>query len=229
MASEKGPEVALDESNMVHRIWGSPFFDLIRVRFPWGYADATTASVPTRLGERVVPNRIEVRHPGVGGEPSLSIAMEVIDGVPQCRSLTLSSVLEGRAVTQKDIDFVKLNNWVADTFAAFAFERRGNAFERVSSSPMRGEANGEVERAWAGEANDIAAANDFQRRMKRKITRQLIEESANVYREHFSDNPIQAVSKVMGVGERMASEYIRLARTPEYGFLPKTSRGQKKI
>ena len=148
----------------------------------------------------------------------MSIDMEVIDAIPQCRRLTLNSVIDGRAVTQADLDFVKINNWVADTFAAFAFESDGAVMERLGGGV-------------AGEKQDIIAAKDFQRarRGKRKITPQLIKEAAAVYRKHFSDNPIQKVSAAMGVGERMASEYIRLARTEEYGFLPKTNRGQKKI
>ncbi len=204
---------------MVQAIWGNPVIDLLRVQFPWGTADASMADRPSEIGDRIVPNRIRVHHPGIDGQPSLTLDLEVVGGVPQCRGVSIVSVDDGREVRPLDLDAVKLSQWVADTFAAFAFERNGVAMERADGGPT-------------GQKQDLAAANEFQRarrgRGARTINRQLIQEAAEIYKKNFSSSPTKAVASAFGVSERTASGWITRARK-EYGFLPLTKGGQKRI
>jgi len=223
----------VDQPNMAQRIWGAPVIDLLRVQFPWGTADASMASAASAIGDRIVPNKIRVHHPGADGQPSLTLDLEVVDGVPQCRSVSIVSVDGGREVRPLDLSAVKLSEWIADTFAAFAFERRGVAFERVSNVATPEEKDGPTRSAWAGVAQDIAAANEFQRarrgRGARSVTPQLLERASEIYKEHFAASPTKAVAAAFGVSERTASGWITRARSEEYGYLlPPTKRGQKK-
>jgi hypothetical protein len=193
---------------------------LLHVDLPWGSADASIAEALVRVGDRVVPNRISVDFPGRDGQPSLHLDLGVVNGVPQCRSLTVSSVDDGRAVRPVDLTAIKLNDWVADVFAAFAIEVDENG---LGSKKYGGP---------AASRQTVAAAETFQRARRGKgarvVTPQLIEAAAQVYREHFDDRPIQAVMAAFGVTERTASGWITDARR-KYNYLPETKRGKKSI
>ena len=207
-----------DQPNMAQRIWGAPLIDLLRVQFSGGFAEATIATEPVRIGNRVVPNRIHVEFPGADFQPSLQLDLEVIDGVPQCRSLTIASVDNGRAVRPLDLTAVKLDAWVADAFAAFALESNGVTMERKQGGP-------------AGSKQDIDAASEFQRARRgkgaRKITPALLQRAADIYRENYKKGGAQAVADAMGVNLRTAQGYLTDAR--KAGYLSQTKRGQKGI
>jgi hypothetical protein len=49
---------------------------------------------------------------------------------------------------------------------------------------------------------------------------------AEVYREHVSERPTEAVSRVFGVSHRTAARYVQQAR--ESGHLPETTPGKRK-
>jgi hypothetical protein len=246
VSSKKVAKSDGDPLKFLIQFWAEP------VNFKWGTADASVATAAARVGNRLVPNRIVVTTSGVDGQPSLRLKLEVIGGIPECRFLSLTSDEAGRAVRQLDLDRIKLNEWVADTFAAFAFERRGVAFERLSSKPTRigpdaddegnllhpdtweeDARNSPIEAAWAGEAQDIAAANDFQRARRGKgariVNEQVIKEAVAIYKQHFNDHPKQAIAQAFGVSERTASAWLTRARSPEFGLLPPTKPGQKKM
>ena len=195
--------------------------DLIHVDLSWGSADASIAEELVYSGNRIVPNRVQVHFPGVDGQPSLHLDLAVVGGVPQCRGLTLTSHAEGRAVRPVDLDAIKLNDWVADVFAAFAIEVSPDGF----GSKMRG--------GPAATKQRVAAAEEFQRARRGKgarvVTPQLIESASQIYRDNFSSRPTKAVAAAFGVSERTASSWISLARSEKYGYLPETKRGQKKI
>jgi hypothetical protein len=217
--------------NMVQRIWGSPLIDLLRVQFSGGFAEATIATEPVLVGNRVVPNRIHVEFPSVDLQPSLQLELEVIDGIPQCRSLTITSVENGREVRALDLNAVKLDAWVADSFAAFAFELRGDAFERASTKSAPEEADGVAKVSQAGVAQDIAAAIDFQRARRgkgaRRKTPELIQKAADIYRDNYKKGGAKAVAAAFGVSERTAQDYLKQAR--DAGYLSHVKRGQKGI
>jgi hypothetical protein len=200
---------------LLRQFWKTP------VEFPWGTADASSASSGVRAGNRLVPNRVVITTSGIDGQPKLRLELEAIDGIPECRQLSISSVASGRAVRQVDLDSIKLNEWVADSFAAFAFERRDSGFIRIEGGP-------------AGSAQDIHAANDFQRARRGKgariVNQQVIEEAVEIYKRNIRHGAIQAIADAFGVSTRTASSWITRARTDEFGnLLPPTKPGQKKV
>lgn len=60
---------------------------------------------------------------------------------------------------------------------------------------------------------------------KRKITTELLEQTARVYRESIGNAPTAAVAMAFGVSHRMASNYVAKAR--EHGLLPATTQGRR--
>lgn len=215
MSSKKVAKSDGDPLKFLIQFWAEP------VNFKWGTADASVATAAARVGNRLVPNRIVVTTAGVDGQPSLQLKLEVVDGIPECRYLSLTSDENGRAVRQLDLDKIKLNEWVADVFAAFAFERQGVVFERLEGGP-------------AGHKQDVAAANDFQRARRGKgariVNEQVIKEAVEIYRRHFNDHPKRAIAEAFGVSERTASDWLTAARSAKFGYLlPPTKPGQKKM
>lgn len=170
-----------------------------------------------RIGDRVVPARIDVRFDSVDGQPCLSLVLEVVDGVPQCRSLAITSVEDGREVRPLDLDAVRLREWVDDIYAAFALDVVDTE-HGVRLGPLEdGEEQLQTLGAFAAARRGKAA---------RRVTPQLLETAAQVYREHIHDRPIAAVAAAFDVSERSASDYITKARRA--GYLPPTTRGKKK-
>ena len=191
------------------------------VRLNAGEADASIATKAVRVGNRAVPNRIRVHFPGANdGQPSLSLELEVIDGIPQCRSVQVDSVKGGREVRRLDLDAIKLDQWVADMFALFAFEKRGSVFERVNGGR-------------AGSDQERTAANDFQRARRGKgariVNKQVITEAVKIYKANYSERPIKAIAMAFDISERTASNWITRARSNEFKLLPPTKPGQKKM
>ena len=186
----------------------------VRRSLRWGSADASSAKRLVRVGDRVVPDRIDVDFPGADGQPYLRMEMAVVDGVPQCRELRLSSVEGGRDVRGLDLRAIRLSEWVDDIFAEFAMESIPGGVSK-SDDPRQ----------------VMGAAAEFQRARRgkgaRSIGPDLIRRAAEVYTEHFTDRPIPAVAAAFGVSERTASGYITLARHEPYNYLPETTRGKK--
>ena len=170
-----------------------------------------------RVGDRIVPRFVEVTFPGIDGQPSLFMRLEVVDGVPVCVEVRVERSEGGREVRTLDLRAVRLQDWTDDVYAAFAAEivdeSNGNTTARMSN------------------ADEVAleSVRQFQAARKgkgaRKIDRALLEKAASVYRDHFDARPIEAVAGAFGVKDRTASLYITLAR--HAGILPETTRGRK--
>lgn len=191
-----------------------------RVTFDWGYADAPLGpGQQVRIGDRLVPSRVDVLFTGADGQPSLTMRLEVVDGVPSCRELTLASVAGGREVRTLDLTAIRLAEWVDDVYAAFAL--------RVTN-----ESKGVVVAVKESDHDsELGAVEQFRKARKgkaaRKIDDALLRQAAAIYTEHFRDRPIVKVAAAFGVSERTASLYITMARHAEH--LPKTTRGKKMI
>ncbi|MGI8757503.1 MAG: hypothetical protein ACR2MB_16925 [Acidimicrobiales bacterium] len=189
-----------------------------RIQFDQGWADATEGPKQViRIGDRVVPRRVEVHFPGIGGQPSIDFVVEVVDGVPQCRDLRITSVDGGREVRTLDLNAVRLGDWVEDVLAAFA-------------GTIESEDKGVITVGYSGgtEAGAVAAIHDSRKgRGARKITPAFLTEVAEVYRKNFEDRPLQAVAAAFGVQDRQASNYVERCRAE--GLLPKTTQGKKAI
>lgn len=191
----------------------------LRVDFTAGSAVADMLGPKVRIGDRLVPDRALVRFPGDGAQPSLELDLRVIDGVPQCRGLRIESVEGGREIRSLDLGAIRLREWVDDVFAQFASRVVGTDGRTVTAV------------FEVGPDAALGALSAFENARKgrgaRSITPEMLERAAAVYREHFTDRPIQAVASAFGVSERSASGYITKARAA--GLLPATTRGRKAV
>ncbi len=189
-----------------------------RIQFDQGWADATEGPKQmVRIGDRLVPKRVDAHFPGVGGQPSIHFAIEVIDGLPQCRDVRITSVEGGREVRTLDFKAVRLGDWVEDVLAAFA-------------GKIESEEKGVITVGYTGEtqAGAVSAMHDSRKgRGARRITPEFLTEVAEVYRAHFDDRPLKAVARAYGVQDRQASNYVERCR--DEGLLPKTTKGKKAI
>ena len=70
-----------------------------------------------RVGDRVLPSAIHVHSPGAPDQPTLDMDLAVVDGVPQCRSLTIASKPGSREVRTLDVRAVALEDWVEHFFS----------------------------------------------------------------------------------------------------------------
>lgn len=190
----------------------------------WGSSDASNATELVKVRGWVVPNRIDVEYAGVDGQPTLTMTLEVIDGVPRCTDLRLQRQARGgRPVRQKDLTAIRLNDWIDAEFAGFAIETSGDG--RLGQKLGGG--------GPAGRAQIGRSVVEFQKARRNgerpTVTRERIKEAAEIYRANFNGQPIKAVADRMGVSERTASSYITLARSSDYKFLSPTKRGKKSL
>ncbi|GGO70682.1 hypothetical protein [Nonomuraea cavernae] len=183
-----------------------------------GYAEAQIGPDHwVRVGDRLLPKQIHVVLPGAGGQPRLTARLEVVEGIPQCREITIASVENGREVKQNDLRTVSIAEMVEGIYAGFSekIEREENGVIMAVAS------SGEI--AYVDAMHDIAAAR--KGRGARKITPTFLAEVADVYRANVNENPTQAVRRTYDVSTSMAAEYVRRAR--KAGLLPATTSGKK--
>ncbi len=169
-----------------------------------------------RLSDRWVPRRIDVDFPGDGSEPSLSMVLEVRDGVPVCASVAITSRPGSREVRRQDLGAVPVEDWVESLFAVAAHQA-----ETTEA--------GDVVLGWGSRDIRDAARKDVElarRGLRRKVTPSFLADVADTYREHVNDQPVQAVRARFGVKQRTAAGYIEQAR--KQGLLPPTTRGKAK-
>lgn len=160
-----------------------------------------------------VPSVIFVDFSKDSKAPIRRLKIEIVGGVPACRELRLAARPNGRGLRPSDLEAIDLPSWIEDILAECTW-RVGDAGNWV---PMHGSERGRKTVAQA------------QRRGRRKITPELLREVADVYRTHFDDKPIEAVRDALNVEYRTAARYVQLCRSDEYGLLPKTQRGRRRI
>ncbi|TDC98510.1 hypothetical protein E1292_35320 [Nonomuraea deserti] len=189
-----------------------------RIHFSTGYAETAAGTLQVRVGDRLLPQAINVVLPGAGGQPRLAARLEVVDGIPQCREITISSVEDGREVKQLDLRAIGVAEMVEEVFAAFA--TRIILEEDGSITAVK----------EAGERPHIetvrAIAETRKGKGARKITQAFLEEVAAIYSENAGQNPTQAVQRAFDVSPRMAGNYIRKAR--DLGLLPEVTDGRRR-
>ena len=184
-----------------------------------GWADASSSSALVEVtGSLLVPDRIEVAFLGStkDGQPALHMTLEVRDGLPQCRELSVSSYPGGRPVTSHDLGAVRLDEWVDAMFALYAFEIGPNGVgERLGGGP-------------AGDEQTRRLLSEFQRQRRKTqrnaITPELLERVVAIYKENAKDRPIWHIANQEFVNERRARSWVAIAR--ERGLLPATTRGK---
>jgi hypothetical protein len=168
------------------------------------------------VGDRVMPTWVDVVMPGDGDQPRLTLRLEVVDKVPQCRQVTITSSEGGREVRPADLKAVHVTEILEEVFAMLA----GRVVDEGGRTVIVEEWG---ERAQSEAVQQIAAAR--KGRHARSVTPGFLQEVAEVYRSNIKGNPTQAVQTAFSVSKRMASEYVKRAR--EAGLLPPTTPGKK--
>jgi len=142
--------------------------------------------------------------------------LEVVKGVPQCRSLTISAKSGSREVRTLDLRAVELENWIEWLFSLAA------------SVVVDESADGSVtaiqtfdEDVTRQTARAIQQARSMARR---KITPAFLDAVATVYRDNADERPVEAVNAAFGGSYRTAAMYVQRARAA--GLLPPTTPGK---
>jgi len=169
-----------------------------------------------RIGNYLLPQQVDVDFPGAD-QPALTMRLEVVKGVPQCREVRFASHEGGREVRSRDLEVVHVAEWTEEFFAVFAqriVSENGGHIQTVSST---------------GEAALIPAVKELQRARRgngaRKLTPEFLASVVEIYRTHMDDGPTLAVERAFLVSHRMAARYVQRAR--ETGLLGATVPGKK--
>lgn len=155
-----------------------------------------------------LPERFEVSWPSVDGFPALFMSFAVLDGVPQCREVRITSSEGGMGVRTADLRALRVDDWIETACALIGeheIERADGIVTTVST-----------DRA----ADRLAAVRSVQRARRgsrRPLTDDLLRRVAEVYRADAHGRPTQAVADHFGVKHRTAGDYVRSAR--DKGFL----------
>jgi len=189
-----------------------------RLTLDIGYVEWDGAGPEARVGNRYLPAELFVDFPSDARGPALRMRLAVVDGVPQCREITIQSKEQGREVRTGDLRAIPLEKWIEDLFAAVAGrvveENDGVVTVVEERSPSR----------LAEAAKVVQRARSASRQV---ITEETIREVARVYRANATRRPTQAVAQAFGVQHRTASKYVRRAR--DLGLLPETTAGKVTI
>lgn len=180
------------------------------MRVQWEEADEWV-----KVGDRLLPPRYRlVSRPGEGDpQPAWTISFELREGVPVCTEVVVSANPGGREVRSTDLRSIRLEDYLEGTFVNVAM-RRWVDEEGVTH----------LQRDFGSWRDTVRQVRGARRDARRKVTDELLEEVAKVYRDNIDSSPTQAVSDRLGVAERTARLYVRRAR--DAGFLGEAPRGK---
>lgn len=177
------------------------------------------------VGDRLVPERIDVTFPSTADLPSLALVIEVRSGVPQCTSLHIDATEDSREVRSLDLSAVRIEDWIEELTALASW--------KIEPTPgyVPGKGHPTVSRTHGGPAGAAderagrSAVRNARRAARRTVTPQLLEAVAKVYRANIDNKPTNAVEASFAVSYRTAGRYVQLARGA--GLLPPTTPGKK--
>ena len=166
-----------------------------------------------QVGDRLVPPRIVVQSRTVN-DPDLKMTIEVRQGIPVYTEVALRARADGPDVRRTHLE-LPLDDWLERIVAACSL-----VIGAVDASGR-----------WTTLVQPIndpqALANVRRTRVGRpRISREYLEQVAEVYRKHVDDRPTDAVRRAFGLKESTADRRIRAAR--EAGLLPPTTPGKRK-
>jgi len=185
------------------------------IRFTGGITAAfNPADGHVQVGDRWVPPRIVVQSQ-TANEPDLKMTIEVRHGIPVCTEFVLRARPDGPDVRKRDLQ-LPLDDWVDRIVAACSM--RADTVDESSRWTM-----------LVQPIEDPEAFADVRRtRVGRpRISREHLEQVAEIYRTHFDDRPTDAVRRAFGLTESTADRRIKAARNA--GLLPPTTPGKKKV
>lgn len=164
------------------------------------------------IGNQLVPSIVEVDFPGAGGQPALYMVIEVIDKVPRLTELTFRRVDGGREVRAKDLELVKIDDWV-ETFVALA------------SGEVTHHEGGKMTIAYKTGSErvreSLRAISEARKGSRRPITDQVLRDVAEVYNAQDKGG-IEAVQRSFGFSRSTAIR--RINKATEAGYISKEKR-----
>ncbi len=160
------------------------------------------------VGDRRLPRKYTLTATQGEGQPVVRLDFEVIDGVPLCRVVSVSSPEGAREVRSCDMRGVKVEDLLemATAFVAMKSEHQGGTHWR-----------GSVSRDPVGRRDAVTVVRAARRQAKRKLTPEVLAEVARLYRESIHARPTAQVAEHFEVAHRTAALYVKTARAG--GFL----------
>jgi hypothetical protein len=163
-----------------------------------------------RVKDRMLPAAVTLHYERGHGIPDLTLQIEVRDGVPQCRQATLQSTEDGREVLASDLRGVKLEEFIEAAAVRVGMdltEQRQPDGVVTVIEPIT------TEKELRGTLAQIRAV---RHEAKRRVTPELLQQVADVYRDNVDNNPTDAVAQFTGRAHRTATLYIHQARAAGY-------------
>lgn len=182
------------------------------IYLPFGKASYIFGSLTAIGSDGVyVPSRIDVDFSRDSTAPIRKLKIEIRRGSPECTEINLAARPEGRCLRPSDLEAIELENWIDDI---------------VSECTWHVTPDGFISRP--GEQRGRDAIRQARKAGRRKVTPELLQRVAELYRTHIDNHPIDAVSDEFDVSYRTAARYVELCRSDEFALLPKTQQGKKK-
>lgn len=166
--------------------------------------------------DRVAPSRVTVTvDDGDPVTPYVTAIYEVRNGEPQCREVRIVSTDDGREIRAGDGRKLRIEDWMEDALADTAMPFGGSGSDGSTSWNAPDDADGD---------ETVRQVRVVRRQARRRVTDELLQQVAAVYRANIEDNPTEAVAARVGKSHRTAGSYVKQAR--EAGFLGKATKGK---
>lgn len=173
------------------------------VTVPLDYAVGTTA---TQVGDaRLMPVEFVVINEDDTNGPEVVLRVEVRDGVPTCREVRFRSKRGGREVRRSDLKALELEDLLqlgATKACQWVVWEKGGLVGTIRPD--------EVDESVRRQA--IRDVRHARRTARRRVTDEMLEKVAQVYRHNVGNKPTQAVAEHFGKAHRTAALYVRRAR-----------------
>jgi hypothetical protein len=165
----------------------------------------------------LLPTEFFLRYPGSTDQPALQLTYGIRSGVPACTAINIESKRQGRQVLPKDLEIIKseLTNW-SEVAITSVMHHADASDDSVIKAP-----------AFVDDSTARKAYRAGQKRARRKVNEQLLDEVAALYRDNFEGGVYRAIAERFDVSETTAARYVGRAR--KAGLLPATENGQKRI
>ncbi len=150
------------------------------------------------------------------GGPDIDLVFKVRDGAPECREVHIRATGGGHEVRYSGIAGIRREDVLEEAVMALLVglpAEEGNVTTYMPLNP-----SGFVRRNAVHEVRSARSAR------KVKMTDELLQEVAEVYRANVKGHPTQAVAEHFDRAHRTAALYVKQAR--EAGFLGATTKGK---
>lgn len=167
------------------------------------------------VGLTQIPRRLSIKVIAAELAPAVDLEVEVVAGVPKCRSVAVQSADGGPEVTRNDLRSIDIKNWIEVAVANAARDivriRPGGYLRRLSTDKPT--------RSRARQAVQVA-------RRPNVITDDFLKRVAAVYTANIDGKPVVAVALAFNRERQTAAKYVMWARRA--GHLPLTTKGRKR-